>query len=132
MAAPRPVILYNNRRRAKRRIIDKIYSGLVAAPQALTGGAAPTTSSTLTLPTGARLGVAYSVGVSAGQLQAGSSTGRTMGTPALAAGEIHEIGYFGQDVAMDLEITAAVAGTATLYQYDSLGEPRAIATAIFT
>jgi hypothetical protein len=132
MANRNEIILRNTIKRQKARVTAKRFSSLIETPQVLSGGAAPATSSTLSLPASGRLGVSYSVAVLAGQLQAGTSTGRTLGTPALSADEVYDIGYFDEDVELDLEITAAVSGTATLHFLDDWRTANAIATAVFT
>lgn len=109
-----------------------MYKTLIATPESLTGGVAPATSSALTLPAGGFLGISYSVGVAAGELLANTAGGRILGTPALDADIIHRIGWFEKDVDIDLEINAAIAGTATLHHLDEWRLPDAIATAVFT
>jgi hypothetical protein len=119
-----------DRRRAAQRKVG--FKSLITSPQVLTGGIAPAISSALALPNGAYLGLSYSVAVTSGQLQANTNGGRTLGTPDLDADEIHRIGWFERGFSMDLEITAAVAGTATLHYLDEWRNSFPIATAVFT
>lgn len=121
--------------RQKRRRAEALksrFAALIAAPQALAAGIAPTTSAALTLPSEAFLGVSYSVPVTSGQLQLNTSTGRVLGTPDLAANEIHRIGFIERGVTVDVQLTAAVAGTATIHYLNGRRQPFAIATATFT
>ncbi len=124
--------LYHARQR--RRAADRkfFYKALIATPDVLTGGVAADTSSVLTLPAGAFLAISYSVSLNANELRANTSRGNQIGTPALAADELYPIGWFEPDVDIDLEITVATAGTATLHHLDEWKLPDAIATAVFT
>ena len=106
------------------------YADLRAAPSALTGGAAPATSSALSLPANARLGISFSAPVGAGQLSVDTETGRTLGTPALVADEIYRLDWLERTV--DVTITSAIAGTATLYVFDQWMRSYPIATVVFT
>lgn len=82
------------------------------------------------IPKDAQLGVSFSVPVSAGQLTVATNGGRTIGTPALAADQIHRLGKLNR--ALLLTPTSAIAGTVTLHVFDEWYRPSAIATGIFT
>lgn len=105
-------------RRVERSRKDR-FTALISTPASLP----------LSLPEAGVLGVSCSAPVSQGQLIVTSSTGRTMGTPNLAANEIWRIGFFEKGVEMD--ITAAPAGTVRLHYLDDRREPFIIATGTF-
>lgn len=127
-----PAALYWSRKRRKVAARVQAFSTLIASPSVLTGGVAPATSSTLAMPANALLAVSYSVGITSGQLVVNVNTGKTMGVPDLAADEIRELGYVEAGQLVDIELTAAVAGTATLYVLNDWRIPSSIATVVFT
>lgn len=127
-AAIRQTII-TRRREAQRSVA---FKGLIASPQVLTGGLAPATSSTLALPQTGHVGVSYSVPITSGQLLVNVNNGRALGTPNLAANQIFRVGWLERGLLIDVELTAAVAGTATLYYMNEWKKPSAIATAVFT
>lgn len=82
----------------------------------------------LMLPEAGVLGVSSSVGVSQGQLIMSTSTGRSIGTPDLAANEIWRIGFYERGV--EIDISSAPSGTVTLHYLDDRRDAFAIATGI--
>jgi len=82
------------------------------------------------VPKDAQLGVSFSVGVSAGQLTVATNDSRTIGTPALAANQVHRLGNIRR--ALELTPTCAIAGTVTIHVFDDWFRPTAIATGVFT
>lgn len=127
-----PAALYWSRKRRKAAARVQAFSALIASPSVLTGGVAPAISSTLAMPANVLLAVSYSVGITSGQLVVNVNTGKTMGVPDLAADEIRELGYVEAGQLVDIELTAAVAGTATLYVLNDWRIPSSIATVVFT
>lgn len=83
----------------------------------------------LPLPEAGVIGVSSSVAVSQGQLIVTTSTGRTLGTPDLAANEVWRIGFLERGVEVD--ITAAPAGTARLHYLDDRRDAFVIAAGTF-
>ena len=108
------------------------FSSLISSPDILTGGVAPAVSSPLSLPAAGYLAISYSVGVTLGDLQLNTSTGKVLGTPNLDADELHRIGWFERNVAVDLEITGVIAGVASLYYLNDWRQEFLIGTATFT
>lgn len=70
----------------------------------------------LILPEAGVIGISSSAPVSQGQLIATTSTGRTLGTPNLAANEVWRIGFLEKGVSVN--ITAGPNGTARLHYLD--------------
>ncbi len=105
-------------------------TGLRTSPATLTGAVAPGTSSALSLPANTRVGISFSIGITAGQLTVDTETSRNLGTPALVADEIYRLDWLERGV--DVTITSAVAGTATLYAFDEWMRSYPIATVVFT
>lgn len=121
--------------RQKRRRAETLksrFAALIATPQTLAGGAAPAASAALALPANARLAVSSDVPVAAGAVVVNVAGGRVLGTPALAADQIYEVGYAEAGKEVTLEKTVAGAATLTLYFLDDWKRPSAIATATFT
>lgn len=120
--------------RQKRRRAETLksrYAALIASPQTLAGGAAPATSAALALPANARLAVSSDAPVAAGDVVVNVAGGRVLGTPSLAAGELHEIGFLELGREVTLEKTVAGAATITLYFLDEWKRPSAIASSVF-
>lgn len=121
--------------RQKRRRAEALksrFAALIATPQTLAGGVAPAASAALALPANARLAASSDVPVAAGVVVVNVAGGRVLGTPALAAGQIYEVGYVEAGKTVTLEKTAAGAGTITLYFLDEWKRPSAIASSTFT
>lgn len=78
----------------------------------------------------AQIGVSFSVPVTAGQLVVDLADGRSIGTPALAAGQVHRLGNIRR--ALELTPTCAIAGTVTLHVFDEWFRPDPISTGVFT
>lgn len=95
------------------------FAGLIQTPASLP----------LPLPEAGVLGVSSSVSVSQGQLIVTTSTGRTIGTPNLAANEVWRIGFFERGV--QINITAGPNGTARLHYLDDRREASIIAARNF-
>jgi hypothetical protein len=83
----------------------------------------------LALPEAGVLGVSCSAPVSQGQLILTTNTGRTLGTPNLAANEVWRVGFIEKGVSVN--ITAAPNGTARLHYLDDRREASVIATKVF-
>ena len=124
--------LYWARKRRKTAARVRAFAALIASPQALTGTIAPGISGALAMPANGLLAVSYSVPTTSGQVVVNTNGGKTFGTPDLAADEIRQVGYVESGQLVDIQITAAVPGTATLYILDDWRIPSAIATATFT
>lgn len=121
--------------RKKRRQAETLksrYKALIATPQTLLGGAAPAVSAALPLPANARLAVSSDAPVAAGAVVVNVAGGRTLGTPALAAGELHELGYIESGREVTLETTIAGAATVSLHFLDEWKRPSVIASSVFT
>lgn len=121
--------------RQKRRRSEALksrYKALIESPQTLAGGVAPAASAALALPANARLAVSSDAPMAAGVVVVNVAGGRVLGTPALAAGELHEIGYLEIGKEITLEKTTAGAATITLYFLDEWKRPREIASSVFT
>lgn len=95
------------------------FAGLIGTPASLP----------LAIPEAGVIGVSSSVAVAQGQLIITTSTGRTLGTPDLAANEVWRIGFFERGV--QINITAAPAGTARLHYLDDRRDAFVIATGTF-
>lgn len=124
-----------NLQRQKRRRSEALKSrfvALIATPQTLAGGVAPAASAAFALPANARLAVSSGVPVAAGAVVVNVAGGRVLGTPALAANQIYEVGYVEAGKTVILEKTAAGAATITLYFLDEWKRPSAIASSTFT
>lgn len=107
------------------------FASIISTPEDLgTVAAGNPASSSLTLPAGAYIGISIDSGCTAGQLEVATSTGRTLATPALAADEIHRLGFLERDVAITPE--SAVAGTVSIYYFDEWRVPYEIATGVFS
>lgn len=78
----------------------------------------------------AQLGISFSVPIAVGQLTVDLADGRTMGTPALAADQVHRLGNIRR--ALELTPSCAIAGTVTIYVFDEWFRPDAIATGVFS
>lgn len=121
--------------RQKRRRAEALksrFAALIATPQTLAGGLAPAASAALALPANARLAVSSDVPVAAGAVVVNVAGGRVLGTPALSANQIYEVGYIEAGKEVTLEKTVAGAGTITLYFLDDWKRPFSIATSTFT
>lgn len=121
--------------RQKRRLAEASrsrFSALISTPQTLAGGQAPAASAALALPANARLAVSSDVPVASGEVVVNVAGGRVLGTPALAANQIYEVGYVESGKQITLEKTVAGAGTITLYFLDDWKRPFSIATSTFT
>lgn len=105
-------------RRIERNRKNK-FQALITTP-----GAIP-----VTLPDAGVIGISSSVSVSQGQLIATTSTGRTLGTPDLAANEVWRIGFYERGV--EIDVTAAPAGTVRLHYLDDRRDAFVIATGTF-
>lgn len=127
----RQAALYHNRERRRSLSRERSFSAQVASPFALgsvgTGGDSP---NPLVLLDSINIGVSFSAPVTAGQLTIDTNRGKTLGTPALAADEIHRLGFFEKNVT--LTPSCAVAGTVTIHILDDRRIPSAVATGTFT
>ena len=121
-----------HRKRRKESARKSVYQTLIGTPEILVGGASPVASSFVKLPAAGYLAISHSVAVTAGELVSNTSRGKILGTVNLNASELHRIGWFERDVDINLELTSAVPGTATLYYLDAWRRPYQIASAIFT
>lgn len=107
------------------------FSSLIASPFDMgTVGATNPSPNALVLPSAGVIGISFSTGVTAGQVTIETGSGRSLGTPDLAADVIHRLGFFEPGVA--LTVTGAIAGTATLHYLDDWRRSAAIATGVFT
>ncbi len=108
------------------------FSSLISSPDVLAGGAAPAVSGALSLPASGFLAISFDVGINSGDLQMNTNTGRVLGTPNLLADVLHRIGWFEKDVEIDLEVTGATPGVASLYYLNDWRQEFLIGTATFT
>tara|TARA_R110000772_G_scaffold30806_10_gene76514 strand:+ start:3304 stop:3699 length:396 start_codon:yes stop_codon:yes gene_type:complete len=122
----------NRVKRRKAAAAKSLFQALIDAPEALTGGVAPTTGTALALPASAPLAVSYSAAIAAGVLVLNTAGGRVLGTPALGIDELHRVGYLDRGLEVHFETLSASPGTATLWFLDSWRRPFAIATTVFT
>lgn len=124
------------RRKTNRDIA--LFKSLITTPSNLGSIAASGTSSTLTLPANARLGLKYSQSLAAARFSLkdndGAANARSLPNPALVAGEVHQINFIeGRHVIKIVRDAGAVtAGTLTLQAMDAIGVFRTIATVTFT
>lgn len=127
----RQAALYHNRERRRALSRERSFSAQVASPFALgsvaAGGDSP---NPLVLLDSINIGVSFSAPVNAGQLTIDTNRGKTLGTPALVADQIHRLGFFEKNVA--LTPSCAVAGTVTIHILDDRRIPSAVATGVFT
>jgi hypothetical protein len=105
-------------RRVERSRKDR-FTELISTPASLP----------LPIPEAGVLGISCSAPVSQGQLIITSSTGRTLGTPNLEADEIWRFGFFEKGV--EIDVTAAPAGTVSLHYLDDRRDAFVIATGTF-
>lgn len=84
----------------------------------------------LALPASGNIGISCSVAISQGELLAQTSTGKIVGTPDLAADQVHHIGYFEKGVT--IKIKSAKAGTGRISFLDERREANTIASGTFT
>ena len=87
----------------------------------------PVVAGTITVPAGSFFAVGNSVdSVAINDVTVATSTGRSLGSPILLNGIIHQIGYIEKGV--ELTISSIAAGTATLYVLDDRRKPFPIGT----
>jgi len=107
------------------------FKSLIDTPASLgTVAAGNQSPNSVALPASGVIGISFSAPVAAGQLTAETSTGRSLGTPALAANTIHRMGYF--EPGVTFKATSAIAGTVTLHYLDEWRRSNAIATGVFS
>lgn len=107
-------LAFHNRERRRNRQLQSEYANQISAGgTAVAGVAGSYLSSTNSLGfiKPLRLGVSKSVAVTGGNVLF-IKTGRTVQTPALAADQIHNLGWFGVG---DWEVQNTVAGVVTLW-----------------
>lgn len=120
----------NVKRRRGAASKDK-FASLIASPFALgTVVSASPLPNPLVLPASGFIGVSSSVVLTSGQLTIALSTGRSLGTTALAVDQIHRLGF--AETAVTIIPTCAIAGVITLYYFDEWKNGYAIATGTFT
>ena len=78
----------------------------------------------------ARIGVSFSVNITAGQLTLATEGARTLETPALDADVVYRLDYL--ERARTLTPTCAIAGTVSLHVFDEWMLPSVVATGVFT
>lgn len=122
----------SRQKRRRGETLKSKFATLIGTPQTLAGGLAPAASAALALPANARLAVSSDVPVAAGVVVVNVAGGRVLGTPALAANQIYEVGYIEAGKQVTLEKTVAGAGTITLHFLDDWKRPSSIATSTFT
>lgn len=105
-----------NKRRRERYAFQR-YAALIATPGDLTTGVA--------LPASARLRASVAAVLAAPTVVLNESSGRDIGLPAGASGDVHAIGWFEQD--RELTKDAAAPGVVSLYIEDSFGKVYKIA-----
>lgn len=122
----------SRQKRRRGETLKSKFATLIGTPQTLGGGLAPVASAALALPANARLAASSDVPVAAGAVVVNVAGGRVLGTPALVADQIYEVGYLEAGKTVTLEKTTAGAGTITLYYLDEWKRPYPIASATFT
>ena len=126
-ASPRQAALFYNRER--RRDAAKVQHATLQFDLG-TVGAGGDLPESYTLAAAGDFAISFDAPVAAGEVTVATEVGRTLGTPALAADQIHRLGYF--ERARTLTVTSAIAGTATLYVLDNWRRPIVVATGVFT
>jgi hypothetical protein len=116
---PKAVVSKVQRNRRVERARKDRFGAIIGTPASLP----------LTLPEAGVIGVSSSAAVSQGQLIVTTSTGRTLGTPALAANQVWRIGFFERGVVMN--ITAGPNGTARFHYLDDRRDDSVIASRTF-
>ena len=97
--------------------------------QSLMNSPVNVSSGVLTLPESGNIGVSFSAPVSQGQILLNSSTGRSVGTPDLAANEVWRIGFYEKGVQLDPAVS--ISGTLSIHYLDDRRVPHVIATGAF-
>jgi hypothetical protein len=126
----RQAALYHNRERNRDLNRGRRFASLVSSPFDLgtVAGGNPSPNP-FSMPVAANIGISFSGTVTAGDISISASS-RTLGTPDLAADEIHRLGFF--EAGVSIIPTGANAGTVTLHYFDQWFRPSAIATGVFS
>jgi hypothetical protein len=87
----------------------------------------PVVAGTITVPAGSFFAVGNSTDtVAVGDVTVTTSTGRSLGSPILVGGHIHQIGWI--EAGVKLTISSTATGVATLYVLDDRRKPYKIGT----
>lgn len=127
----RQAALFHNRERRRALSRERSFSAQIASPFDLGSAAAAGDSpNPLVLLDSINVAVSFSAAITAGQLTIDTNRGKTLGTLALAADEIHRLGFFEKNVS--LTPSCAIAGDVTIYILSDRRIPSVVATGTFT
>jgi len=128
MATPASLYYARKHNRVLRNL--KGFTGDIASPVDLGSVLAgnPTSSGYL-LPANCQMGISFSAIAVAGDITVAKGS-ETLGTPNLAANEIHRLGYFGKN--QILIPSSGIAGTVTVYVFNDRFVGFPIATGVFS